>query len=297
MEIVFVNDGSTDGTLGMLQSYCRKHPDNTVLINREINGGTSQARNDALKVARGRWITFFDPDDALSSGAYQALFNDYLDDNVDILSFGTNIVLDAEILPIPHYKGQVVWEGSSKDFYEKFSTNVVWSFIYSHELFEKWNVSFQDVSLLEGELFNLDLFLNDGIRVRQVDCKPYYFNYRRFSLSSIDVSELNTKKIEDIMNVLEYMEQKKLDEKDEQLTFGITRKQTVIARRLTPLFIRCEKVSAEEINYIRRQLKKWSAFPYKPIIGGVKDTFYDMLFRFPGLLVSIRPLMMKFIGR
>ena len=120
MEMVFVNDCSTDGTLMMLQSFCRKHPDNTVLINREHNGGVAQARNEALRVARGQWITFLDPDDALSSGAYQSMCNDYLDENVDILSFGGNIVLGADILPLPHYRGKVVWEGSSKEFYEKF---------------------------------------------------------------------------------------------------------------------------------------------------------------------------------
>ena len=119
MEIVFVNDGSTDGTLELLQSFCRKHPDNTVLINKAENCGVAQARNDALKVARGRWIAFFDPDDALSSGAYQAMCNDYLDNNVDILSFEANLVLNADILPLPHYKGQIVWEGDSKEFFNK----------------------------------------------------------------------------------------------------------------------------------------------------------------------------------
>ncbi len=297
MEMVFVNDCSTDGTLMMLQSFCRKHPDNTVLINREHNGGVAQARNDALRVARGQWITFLDPDDALSSGAYQAMCNDYLDENVDILSFGSNIVLGADILPLPHYRGKVVWEGSSKEFYKKFPTNVAWDFIYSHELLDKLGASFPDLSLLEGELFNLDVFLNEGIRVRRLDTKPYYFISRPDGLSGIKPSAHNIKMIDDIMTVLERMEQKKLAQDDERLADGIARKQTQISRRLIPIFLRSKQVDKSHMIPIRQQLEQWNVYPYKALVGGVKDTIYHLLFRYPGLLVSLRPLLLKFIGR
>ena len=295
MEIVFVNDGSTDGTLELLQSFCRKHPDNTVLINKEENCGVAQARNDALKAARGRWIAFFDPDDALSSGAYQAMCNDYLDNNVDILSFEANLVLNADILPLPHYKGQIVWEGDSKEFFKKYSTSYIWNFFYSHELLEQLSVKFPNLSLLEGELFNMDVFLNGGIRVRRVNCKPYYYNSRPSSLSSVSISEQNIMKIDDIMTALGYMEQKKQDQEDGQMADRIARKQTEIARRLVPLFIRCDQVDKNRINSVREQLVQWNVYPYKTITGGAKDKLFDLLFRYPGFMINLRPLMSKVI--
>lgn len=295
MEVVFVNDGSTDSTLEKLQSFCRKHPDNTVLINKEENGGVAQARNEALKVAHGKWITFFDPDDALSAGAYQAMYNDYLDDNVDVLSYESNFVLNADILPLPHYKGQIEWEGDGKDFFKKYRTTVVWTFFYSHDLLNKLNVSFPDLSFLEGELFNLDVFINDGIRVRRVDCKPYYYNSRPSSLSSINRSERDSKMIDDIMTALEYMEQKKQVQNDEDLANSISSKQSEIARRLVPVFIRSNQVDKGSMHSIKQQLSQWNVYPYKAFNGGLKDAFYELLFRFPGLLVILRPLLLKFV--
>lgn len=297
MEIVFVNDCSTDGTLEKLQSFCRKHPENTVLINKDENGGVAQARNDALKVARGKWITFFDPDDALSSGAYQALCNDYLDDSVDILSFETNFVLNADILPLPHYKGQIDWEGDGKEFFKKYHTDVVWIFFYKHELLKKYRVSFPDLSLLEGELFNMDVFINDGIRVRRVDCKPHYYHSRPDSLSSISRSGHDSRVIDDIMTALECMEHKKQTQSDEQLVDRISRKQSEIARRLVPIFIRSKEVDKDHIYQIRHKLSQWSVNPYRLLKGGIKDSFYDLLFRSPDLIVALRPLLIKFLRR
>ena len=297
MEIVFVNDCSTDGTLARLQSFCRKHPDNTVLINKEQNGGVAQARNDALKAARGRWITFLDPDDALSSGAYQALYEDYLDDDVDILSYETNLVFEADMLPLPHYKGHIEWEGDSKAFYAKYLTNVTWIFIYRHELLDRLGVSFPALSFLEDTIFNLDVFLNDGIRVRRVDCKSHYYITRPTSLSSIRPDGRNLEMIDDIMTALEYMQQKKQLQDDKAVVDKITWKQTDIAHRLVPNFIRCDKVSNPTIKRIRTQLMDWGIYPYKPFSGGIKLKLYDLLFRFPRLLDLLRPIVLKYLAR
>ena len=293
MEVVFVNDGSSDGTLEMLQSYCRKHPDNTVIIDKVENCGVAQARNDAMRVARGRWITFFDPDDAISAGAYQAMSNDYLDDNVDILSFDSNRVYDVDMLPLPHYRGRVVWEGDGKDFFKKFDTSVPWTFIYRHELLERLGVSFPDLSFLEGGLFNLGVFLNDGIRVKRVDCKPYYYHIRTSSLSSVDTMGEDHGKVDEVMSVIEYMEQSKSRQHDAQIMRAISAKQAVVARQLMPIFLRSDQVELSTVSSIRQQLKSWHVYPYKAFAGGVKQMMYSLLFHFPRLIGITRPLMYK----
>ncbi len=293
MEIIFVNDCSTDGTLAMLQSFCRKHPHNTVLINKERNGGFAQACNDALRAARGRWITFFSPDDALSSGAYQAMFNDYLRDDIGILSFQTNIIEDVDVLPLPHYKGRVEWEGSSKDFYNKYLTDFTWIFIYSHELLDRLGVTFTDLPFFEETLFNLDVFLNDGIKVRRVDCKSHYHFTRHTSLSSIGPASGNTEMIDNLMAGLELMEQKKQAQDDSKVVERITWKQKDIAQRFVPSFICCDHVDVSMMKKIRRQLMDRSIYPYSPFKGGMKHLLSDLLFRCPRLLSVLRPALMK----
>lgn len=292
MEIVFVNDGSTDGTLELLQSYCKKHPDNTILIDKKVNCGVAQARNDAMKAARGRWITFFDPDDAISAGAYQAMSNGYLDESIDILSFDANRVYDVDMLPLPHYNGRVEWEGDCKAFFKEYDTSVPWTFIYRRELLERLGVGFPHLSFLEGELFNLDVFLNDNIRVRRVGCKPYYHHNRPVSLSSVSTARNNAARIDDVMTVIEYMEQKKSLQHDEQLKRKITEKQTGIARLLMPIIARCDQVDPVMVRRIRQQLKSWKVYPYQALGGGVMHVIYNLLFRFPRLLAVVRPLFM-----
>ena len=83
--ISVVNDGSTDKTPEILRSYEMKYPDRMEVINQE-NRGFSGARNAALKVLKGRYITFLDSDDVKAGSAIEALL-DKADGN-DIIQGG-----------------------------------------------------------------------------------------------------------------------------------------------------------------------------------------------------------------
>lgn len=67
IELILINDGSTDDSLDILQSYARK--DNRIVIIDKANGGTGSARNAGLKIASGNFISFVDGDDMLSCDA------------------------------------------------------------------------------------------------------------------------------------------------------------------------------------------------------------------------------------
>ncbi len=64
LEVICVNDGSTDGTPEKLEFWAKKLPELIKVIHQE-NGGLSAARNTGLRVASGEWISFPDPDDFL----------------------------------------------------------------------------------------------------------------------------------------------------------------------------------------------------------------------------------------
>lgn len=64
LEIIVVNDGSTDGTEQMLRSIEQKEPRITSIHCR--NGGVSSARNAGLEAASGEWVMFVDADDMMS---------------------------------------------------------------------------------------------------------------------------------------------------------------------------------------------------------------------------------------
>lgn len=73
MEVVLVDDGSTDGSLAL----CRKlmATDSRIKLISKANGGLSSARNAGIEVARGDYITFVDSDDYLSDGVFLAAFS------------------------------------------------------------------------------------------------------------------------------------------------------------------------------------------------------------------------------
>ena len=73
MEVILVNDGSTDKSLEICKEYKEKYP-STIIINKE-NGGLSDARNAGTAIATGKYIYYLDSDDWLTSDALEQLYN------------------------------------------------------------------------------------------------------------------------------------------------------------------------------------------------------------------------------
>lgn len=85
--ITVVNDGSTDRTPEIIEFYHVKFPDRIEVINQE-NKGFSGARNVALRVFKGRYITFLDSDDVLGEGAVETLLDAANMTDADIVQGG-----------------------------------------------------------------------------------------------------------------------------------------------------------------------------------------------------------------
>jgi len=73
LEIICVNDGSTDGSLTILQEYAAA--DARVIIIDKKNGGQGLARNIAIQQATGEYLGFVDSDDWIDTEMYQELYN------------------------------------------------------------------------------------------------------------------------------------------------------------------------------------------------------------------------------
>lgn len=75
LEIIFINDGSTDGTLGKLMWWERQYPEQVILVNFEKNYRQGAARNAGLQYASAEYVAFLDVDDVIAERFYLELYN------------------------------------------------------------------------------------------------------------------------------------------------------------------------------------------------------------------------------
>lgn len=83
LEILLVNDGSTDSSGFICDEYAKK--DSRIVVIHQENKGTSIARNRGLDRAKGEFIGFVDPDDVISVHFYEILYNTLIKTNSDLI--------------------------------------------------------------------------------------------------------------------------------------------------------------------------------------------------------------------
>ena len=83
IEIILINDGSTDRSGDIINSYCNKY--NNIKAIHQSNQGLSATRNNGMKIASGEYIMFLDSDDWLKKDSLSVLYNTAKDNNTDIV--------------------------------------------------------------------------------------------------------------------------------------------------------------------------------------------------------------------
>lgn len=137
IEIICIDDKSTDGTLDIVKQYAAR--DKRVrLILHSVNTGVAVARNDGMKIARGEYIGFVDPDDYVDLDFYEKLYTAGISNNVDVVK-GNVCVTDN--------LGRMFCHDSEQDAihtHVSAFTNAFWSAIYSNNFLKNNNITFPD---------------------------------------------------------------------------------------------------------------------------------------------------------
>lgn len=190
IEIIVVNDGSTDRTQKILESYKLKN-DNIKIFSIE-NNGVSHARNLGIQYAKGEYITFVDADDWLDSNCYELMYNVAKREEVDIVAAG--ICIDSEQGNIITRK--LVDKGSKLDgnsaIKEFLFGNLdvhVYNKIFKNEIAKTHRFD-ENVKIAEDRLFLLECLLDVKKVFFMEQCFYHYFQNEK-SVMNQKFSEKN----------------------------------------------------------------------------------------------------------
>ncbi len=102
IELIFIDDGSNDDTLGVLRGI--KSKDKRVVIQSKRNGGPSSARNLGIDKSRGRYIQFYDSDDSIPNNSITTTISAIGETKADLLVSGWRVDLNTPSGVIDGYK-------------------------------------------------------------------------------------------------------------------------------------------------------------------------------------------------
>lgn len=175
IEIIVVDDNSTDNTIEIVKRYVSKYS-NVKYLSAEKKG-VSAARNQALRIAQGEYVGFVDGDDYIDKTMYEKMYNAAIINNSDIVGCDALAVYPHKKVYIP----SKMYDGQSIDDLLINGYVAVWNKIYKRDILE--NIEFnEELSFCENVLFLFDICLTLP-KVTAVNEILYYYTQRSGSLT------------------------------------------------------------------------------------------------------------------
>lgn len=182
LEIILVDDKSTDSTPSKLAEYESKYPDNVMLILCEENGKQGTARNIGLSYAGGEYISFVDSDDWIRLDTYEILLKIMERTDVDLIQFRHKDRFTKEGYvdePLGDFTYDLYEYGANRKSLLLDSSVLnesCWRKFYKKALIDKAGVNFAERVAYEEPMFTYPLkFFVENVVVVEV---PFY-NYRQ----------------------------------------------------------------------------------------------------------------------
>ncbi len=189
-ELILVDDGSPDNCPKMCDEFAKK--DSKIKVVHKKNGGLSDARNAGIKVAKGEYILFIDPDDYVEKN-----YLEVIDKNVgdtDLLIFGHYIL----------YKNKKAKACGENEYLDRdkaldylMSDNkycgFAWNKVYKKEIFDKYHLLYDaNITMCEDMLFSYE-YMKHVNSIKVIDDALINYRQRKSSFLSKKVKDINPK--------------------------------------------------------------------------------------------------------
>ena len=198
IEIICVDDGSTDSSLEILKEYAAKDHRITLIIQQNLHAGV--ARNAGLTVAKGEYLSFLDSDDFFELNMLEETYNKAIKDNSDIVIF--NCFLYDEKLNKDNCVDWTLRCDYVKNFnsfnYNDISDKIfnlsncwVWNRLYNHTFIDSFNLHFQNISCGNDTFFSC----LSSILAKNITClNERLIHYRTNRISNKNLTNSNSRK-------------------------------------------------------------------------------------------------------
>lgn len=220
IEIIIVNDGSTDGSASIIEELAAK--DSRIITISQKNSGPSIARNNGLSHATGIYVYFMDSDDRLRNDALTMCYEMCKKKDLDFVFFEADIIDDHSWIIDYHF--HTIAEDTIYNGYDLFNDLLdssqlrvpVWLYFIRRQYLSDNKIGFYPHIIHEDELFIVLLFLS----AKSVQCIHQNLFSRRVRSNSIMTTHLSWRNVEGYFTV--FYELRKHSE-----TMAISKKLTV----------------------------------------------------------------------
>jgi len=189
IEIICINDGSTDNSLSIITEYQTKGQN--IIVKSQENQGVSAARNMGLTMATGTYITFFDPDDWVKPSIYSKLIYYAQGHNLDIAFCAYQTNLSNDIIRHPFIANKslspIDMIRSKQQLHSSNAFCFSWRMIFRHDFLLNNKLYYDTrISIGEDTLFNMKafflahkiLYLDEALYIHRINNSDSAMNKR-----------------------------------------------------------------------------------------------------------------------
>ncbi len=200
IEIIVINDGSTDNSLQIIQEYVSKYQ-NIKLINKQ-NEGCYKARNIGLETAVGEYIAFLDSDDYIKYDIYEKLYLQAKQTDADIVSSDYYILQGKKLNLVSFSSSAKMLKKANNELLNAENIlldAVIWNRIFKKQMLVEKNIKFHsDIYMADDAFFHIVTMLNaqkivyipDILYIYRVSRKgSITFSYNEKNFDCIKVAE------------------------------------------------------------------------------------------------------------
>jgi len=199
MEIIFVDDGSTDKRTLKIEDYIKSQYSNVIVykFNDGGSGSASRPRNKGVEIASSKYITFLDPDNEAVCNGYAKLYNIAEKEDFDLV-FGNIYICDSDIGYFNYYN--TIKQKTNKDcFYDGFNIKdinflavSIQAMVIKKEVIIKSNIEQVIGAIGEDTLFSWQLLsVSKRIKVYEFPIHIYYAQTSGSITNSINIKFFN----------------------------------------------------------------------------------------------------------